>query len=600
MKAHITTQGAIRTILATLAILTGGLMVKAQSSFGFGGYRTLPSVEFGTAGSGNGQFEGVAGIAVDDSTGDVYVVDHGNSRVEKFDASGNYLSQFTGVETPAGSFSGYSVAVNNSCAIYELTGSECAEIFPDNGDVYVVDSGHEVVDIFDSDGKYVSQITGPSSSVPFTEQLVGVAIGPQSNIWVAESTKILHFNREGEFVASFGVDGYIDYNGLAVDEQRNAYIAEDGGRLKRFNVAGEENSEFPSEFENNAFIGYLVAVNRLTNNVIVGSRSTDVELPPFSKGGVIVQEFGKGVAGGYGYGIAVNDFTQTFYSTLGNTVSIYPEATPAKILSSGVAESRRSTAAVLGEIEPEGSSMRYRVDYGETSKYGQHSLEFEVAASNNVQAVQLGLEGLAPGKTYHYALQVSNPAGTTVGSDGTFTTAEATPPTAVTGGTSNVGLTTATVSGTIDPEGLETSYELDFGTDTTYGTSIYGEAGASSEPTELSVPLQNLAPGATYHYRLIAINSDGRTYGADQTFTTPAYSAPIVLPSALPLIGAPSIAFPTETGSVPVVGKTPTNAQKLASALKTCKKKARRSRASCEKRARKRYPVAKGKKKGKK
>jgi hypothetical protein len=152
----------------------------------------------------------------------------------------------------------------------------------------------------------------------------------------------------------------------------------------------------------------------------------------------------------------------------------------------------------------------------------------------------------------------------------------------------------------IDPEGLETSYELDFGTDMTYGTSIYGEAGASAEPTELSVPLQNLAPGATYHYRIVAINSDGRTYGADQTFTTPAYSAPIVLPSALPLIGAPSIAFPTETGSVPVTAKTPTNAQKLASALKVCKKKARRSRAGCEKRARKRYPVAKGKKKAKK
>jgi hypothetical protein len=152
------------------------------------------------------------------------------------------------------------------------------------------------------------------------------------------------------------------------------------------------------------------------------------------------------------------------------------------------------------------------------------------------------------------------------------------------------------VSGTIDPEGLETSYELDFGTDTTYGTSIYGEAGASAEPIELSVPLKNLAPDATYHYRIVAINSDGRAYGADQTFTTPAYSAPIVLPSALPLLSTPSIAFPVETGTT-VTTRTLTNAQKLANALKLCKKKPKKRRASCEKQARKRYPSAKKKQK---
>jgi hypothetical protein len=592
MSARITTHRAILVALATLAVLAGGLALMASPGLGFGGYRTLPSVEFGTTGSGNGQFSGAKGIAVDDSTGDVYVVDQGNNRVEKFDANGNYISQFTGVETPAKSFSGpYSVAVNNSCALHNLTGKECMETFPSTGDVYVTDNGHAVVDAFDSNGKYLSQITGPSPSTPFTpERLAGVAVDPEGNLWVAELTKVLRFNSSGEFQSSLEAGGETALNGLAVDSEDDVYTVEYSASVNKFSVTGKV-------LAGGLAHGFTIAVNLLTNNVIVGSNQHNIEFGPFAEPyGAVIQEFGSGGGGnGYGYSLGLNDVTQTAYSSRENTVSIYPEAIPAKVLSSQVTEPRRSSAVVLGDIGPEGSSMRYRVDYGETSKYGQHSLEFEVAASDSAQAVQLGLEGLAPGRVYHYALQVSNTAGTTVGPDGTFTTTATTPPTAVTGGASNVTLTTATVSGTIDPEGLETSYEFDLGTDTSYGTSIYGEAGSASEPTELSIPLQNLAPGSTYHYRIVSINSDGKTYGADQTFTTPAYSAPIVLPFALPLLQTPAIVFPTATGTIVggVTHKSLTNAQKLANALKACRKKAKRRQAVCEKRARKRYPSAK-------
>jgi hypothetical protein len=93
--------------------------------------------------------------------------------------------------------------------------------------------------------------------------------------------------------------------------------------------------------------------------------------------------------------------------------------------------------------------------------------------------------------------------------------------------------------------GLQTSYVLELGTDTSYGTSISGEVGASSEAVGVSVPVIQLAPGTTYHYRFLAINPDGRIYGQDQTFQTPPYEHPIVLPRSEPLLGTPSIAFPT-------------------------------------------------------
>ncbi len=44
-------------------------------------------MKFGASGSGDGQFLTPLGIALD-SSGNIYVVDHGNNRVQKFDSSG--------------------------------------------------------------------------------------------------------------------------------------------------------------------------------------------------------------------------------------------------------------------------------------------------------------------------------------------------------------------------------------------------------------------------------------------------------------------------------------------------------------------------------
>jgi hypothetical protein len=221
------------------------------------------------------------------------------------------------------------------------------------------------------------------------------------------------------------------------------------------------------------------------------------------------------------------------------------------VLTIGEAQSvTRTTATLPGTVNPEGSETFYYYKYGTSMSYGGNAPSIQgVNAGSGFEAVPapIGISGLVPATTYHYQLIATNAAGTTPSPDQTFTTAPPTPPTVSTGEASNITLTTATVTGTIGPEGLETSYELDLGSDTTYGTSIYGEAGSASTPTEITIGLQNLAPGSTYHYRMVAINSDGRTHGEDRTFTTPAYNNPIVQPPTLPLVATPAIAFPTDT-----------------------------------------------------
>ncbi|MGA8364233.1 MAG: fibronectin type III domain-containing protein [Solirubrobacteraceae bacterium] len=277
---------------------------------------------------------------------------------------------------------------------------------------------------------------------------------------------------------------------------------------------------------------------------------------------------------------------------------------PPPLLTVGQAQNvTRTTATLPGTVNPEGLETSYYYKYGTTTSYGGNAPSIQgVNAGSGTEAVPapIGISGLEPATTYHYRLVASNADGPTESTDKTFTTAPRTPPTASTGEASSITLTTATVAGTINPEGLETSYELDLGTDMTYGTSLYGEAGSANTPTEITLSLQNLAPASTYHYRIVAINSDGRVPGTDRTFTTPAYNNPIVQPFTLPLLAAPAIAFPTETKNTgePTVKKL-TRAQKLAKALKACKKdKAKHKRVACERLARKRYAFVKKGKKG--
>jgi hypothetical protein len=94
-------------------------------------------------------------------------------------------------------------------------------------------------------------------------------------------------------------------------------------------------------------------------------------------------------------------------------------------------------------------------------------------------------------------------------------------PGATTGPASNVTSTSATVSGTVNPNKQNTTYHFEYGTTTAYGTSTPDQGpvgGNAGKPA--SADLTGLAPSTPYHYRLVATNPSGTTQGADQTFTT--------------------------------------------------------------------------------
>lgn len=95
------------------------------------------------------------------------------------------------------------------------------------------------------------------------------------------------------------------------------------------------------------------------------------------------------------------------------------------------------------------------------------------------------------------------------------------PPAATTGSATNIGQTTATVAGTVDPQGMATTYHVEYGTSTTYGLQTSDQdAGMGTGAIDVQVALGGLTSATTYHYRVVATNAAGVDRGADRTFTT--------------------------------------------------------------------------------
>ncbi len=88
---------------------------------------------------------------------------------------------------------------------------------------------------------------------------------------------------------------------------------------------------------------------------------------------------------------------------------------------------------------------------------------------------------------------------------------------------SNLQTSAATVNASVNPDGEVTTYRVEYGATTGYGSSVpTPEATIASEQSaeKVSQVISGLAEKHTYHYRVVATNSSGTTNGEDRTFTT--------------------------------------------------------------------------------
>ena len=196
-----------------------------------------------------------------------------------------------------------------------------------------------------------------------------------------------------------------------------------------------------------------------------------------------------------------------------------------------------TTATVGGTVNPGGQATTWYVEYGTSTSYGSKTANVSAGSGTANTAVSANLTGLTPGTTYHYRVVATNSAGTARGADGIFSTSAA--PVAVTGSATSVTVTSATLNGTVDPNGRATTWYFEYGTSTSYGSRTADRsAGSGTSNTSVSAPVSSLARGRLYHYRLVATSDAGTSRGADQTFSTS--GVPTVVTNAASSIGLTS------------------------------------------------------------
>ncbi len=561
----LTITGAMAAVLAVLAAPTFAHLIEYK-----------PVAKFGSPGTGVGQFNTPVGVAIDESDGNVYVVDRGNNRVELFDANGAYLSEIDGGETPAKALAEpTSIAVDNS--------NDSAK-----GRLYVADPNQELIDAFDQSGKYLFQVK--------TESPRAITTDTSGHLWVwTGQLSIEEYDDQGNQILRSSVESHQGAEpGIAVDSRGNVYTADSSGCIDRYSPPS---FEYEAKSQGCKFRGVVLAIDPSSNNIFQDSRSSIVEWPPFGEGPELWEKAEELIGGAFAEseGLAINGSTGRLYvsdesandvEVLNGVVSVLPvvEGTPV------AANVTRSSAVIHTKINPRGIRATFHVLYVEAAEYQPSATNpYEAGAvtpTSNVPAGTSGQEieqlvgGLKPNTTYHYQIVANDQAGRATGSDETFTTDAPTPPVAVSGDASGVEQNVATISGVVDTSGLPSTYGFEVATGTDYGPPTgLGSVGAGLSEAPVSLALTGLVPGVTYRYRLTVTNLDGTSYGEDRTFTTAVFASTFAVPPApLPFVSVPSFVFPSESRSTVVKKKVKAKAKSKKRLKAKGKKKRKKSK----------------------
>jgi DNA-binding beta-propeller fold protein YncE len=418
---------------------------------------------FGQAGSGPGQFSNPVGVAVDEASGNLYVVDAGNERVEIFtpDGSGGYAfsSEFK-VRQPLGP-----IAVDNSTNPSD----------PTRGNVYVVASKelepepeeHEVIYEYSPAAKEVHKWTSFKAKVEGEteelelEDISGVSVDAGGTLWVYwEENGIIDgfakqavkgekprlawepsLRREPEIESKFecwarpvfavapGGDAfYAGYERPNAEEACPGEFGESPGAtvVAKLDAAQPTPHKLLREVGSQSTTG--VAVDPTNGDVYLDNGSS---VGAYTAAGAPIQRFGVGhITGAAGAAVDAQRGDVFVAEPGSDEVAVFgPEAAgPPEVDGLSARNLSPSSAELDAKLDANGLQSEYRFEYGtsDCSTPGACTQlpAGKLTATFGDQDVHVVVEGLSPATTYYYRVAIANTAGSAEGapSPNTFTT----------------------------------------------------------------------------------------------------------------------------------------------------------------------------------
>lgn len=259
--------------------------------------------KWGSGGAGDGQFRFPYGIAMD-SSNNVFVADTANHRIQVFDSKGNFVRKWGEDCSP------------NRC-YPNVFNSPIGIAVGGNGNVYIVDSSHHKVQVFDDTGTFIGKL---NSQFYYPQR---IALDGNGKIYVTDTSnnRIQVFDNTGAFVEMW--TGFGSPTGIAIDENGYIYVTESvnhrvlvlddtGTILRSWGNFGFEDGQFywPQDIKIGPN-GYVYVVDYWNNRIQV-----------FSNAGAFITKWGNvGSENGQLYhpmGIAVDREGHIYIADTGN------------------------------------------------------------------------------------------------------------------------------------------------------------------------------------------------------------------------------------------------------------------------------------------
>ncbi len=503
-------------------------------------------------------FQAPGGVAVDQATGNIYVIDEAANAVYVFGKEGGapadgapaVISGFNFARSfaePTG------IAVDNSCYFHvpRLSGesAECKKFDPSNGDLYVAATGAQMLEKLQLNG--LTHEYEVVQSLPFPG-LHGVAVDTQGNVYVArvDEQAITELTREGAEVkitqsvialpvyVAVGAPGIIYVGGKG---EEGGY---DGQGVAKFAVNSHDEGELQQLGGQGIVRGGPTALDAQGNAFIdVESHVEEYNSTGEATGGFEFNPQTQILGGG---GVAVED--ETGDVAVGNLVYgpliVQPE--PSATAASSI---EKATATLNGTILPEEEEAAYHFEYGPclgsagSCEEAEYPLETPAATIGpagvgQLLPVQAAVSGLRPHTFYHYrlvAIAANDGAPQLRSSEEIFETAPAVHGVGTcTAPSSGVDAHGATLEALLEPLAgeLPVEYRFEYGRHAPARPSEQYEhrtaaqrmmSAAEVGTVKTTVPGAGeapLTPNATYHCRLVGLSEGFEAPGEDGTFTT--------------------------------------------------------------------------------